>query len=48
MKELASEDTESYKGYLRMSLEKCEELLVVVGQEIEKESTWLRKQSHLQ
>jgi hypothetical protein len=40
MKELASGDSDSYKNHLRMSVEKFEELLGMVGPKIQKESTW--------
>jgi hypothetical protein len=43
MKELASGDRDSYKNHLRMSVEKFEELLVMVGPKIQKESTWFRE-----
>jgi hypothetical protein len=43
MKDLASGDSDSYKNHLRMSVEKFEDLLVMIGPKIQKESIWFRE-----
>ncbi|KAJ8945479.1 hypothetical protein NQ314_009232 [Rhamnusium bicolor] len=43
LKELSLEDKEAYKNHLRMTPEKFDELLSIVGPKIQKQSTWFRQ-----